>query len=84
MDAILGSHAIDPTLLRADAFEAFYAARKAALLGLVERAMGKAPTEASPVPAVGPFIRARDSKTASPDSWEPFAGTNEVGIDDFH
>lgn len=49
MDAILGSHVIDPTLLRGDAFEAFYAARKAALLGLVERAMGKAPTEASPV-----------------------------------
>jgi hypothetical protein len=49
MNAILGSHVIDPTLLRADAIEAFYGARKAALLGLVERAMGKASTEASPV-----------------------------------
>jgi hypothetical protein len=45
MDAILRSHAVDPALLRADAFDAFYAARKASLLSLVERAMGKAPTE---------------------------------------
>lgn len=43
MDSILRSHAIAPALLRADSFEAFYASRKAALLGLVERAMGKAP-----------------------------------------
>ena len=45
MDAILRSHAIDPGLLRADAFEAFYAAREAALLELVVNAMGKAPTD---------------------------------------
>ncbi len=45
MDAILRSHAIDPGLLRADSFEEFYLARKAALLNLVVRAMGKAPTE---------------------------------------
>ncbi|AUX20619.1 hypothetical protein SOCEGT47_010920 [Sorangium cellulosum] len=51
MDAILKSHVIAPALLRADSFEAFYAARKAALLGLVERAMGKAPTEALPIAA---------------------------------
>src|SRR5690606_28375296 len=38
MDAILRSHAIDPALLRADSFAAFYKARKAALLVLVERA----------------------------------------------
>ncbi len=48
MDGILKSHMIDPTLLRSDSFEAFYAARKAALLGLVEHAMGKAPAAASP------------------------------------
>jgi len=44
MDAILRSHVMDPSLLRVDSFEAFYSARKAALLGLVGRAMGKAPT----------------------------------------
>lgn len=47
MDAILESHRIDPALLRADDFQAFYAARKQALLALVERAMGKASAEAS-------------------------------------
>jgi len=45
MDAILRSHVIDPALLRADSFEEFYVARKAVLLDLVVRAMGKAPTE---------------------------------------
>ncbi|HRG99945.1 MAG TPA: DUF262 domain-containing protein [Polyangiaceae bacterium] len=49
MDAILKSHVIDPTLLRADSFDAFYAARKASLLGLVESAMGKVSADASPV-----------------------------------
>jgi hypothetical protein len=47
MDDILKSHVIDPALLRGDAFQAFYAARKAALLAIVERAMGKASSEAS-------------------------------------
>ncbi len=51
MDAILKSHMIDPTLLRADAFQAFYSERKVALLALVEGAMGKAPAEASSVVA---------------------------------
>lgn len=51
MDAILKSHAIEPSLLRADSFEAFYAARRATLLALIERAMGKAPTAAAPVSA---------------------------------
>jgi hypothetical protein len=49
MDVILRSHVVDPALLRGDSFEQFYAARKAALLGLVERAMGKAPVEATPI-----------------------------------
>jgi len=47
MDAILKSHMIDPALLRADSFQEFYSARKAALLTLVELAMGKASAEAS-------------------------------------
>jgi hypothetical protein len=42
MNAIAGSHLIDTTALRADDFHAFYKARKAALVKLVERAMGKA------------------------------------------
>lgn len=42
MDDILKSHVIDPALLRGDSYREFYAARKAALLAIVERAMGKA------------------------------------------
>ncbi len=49
MDAILKTHLIDPALLRADSFDAFYAARKKALLALVEHAMGKATGEALPM-----------------------------------
>lgn len=41
MDNILRSHAIEPALLRADDFHAFYAARKQALLVLIGEAMGK-------------------------------------------
>lgn len=51
MDEILKSHLIDPALLRADSFQAFYSARKAALLALVERAMGKAPVETNVIVA---------------------------------
>ena len=47
MDDILTSHFIDPALLRGDSFHEFYAARKAALLTIVERALGKASSEAS-------------------------------------
>lgn len=43
MDSILQSHLIEPSHLRADDFQAFYAARKTSLLRLVEGAMGKAP-----------------------------------------
>ena len=42
MNAIVGSHLIDTTALRADDFDSFYKSRKAALVKLVERAMGKA------------------------------------------
>ena len=42
MNAIVGSHLVDTTALRADDFDSFYKARKAALVKLVERAMGKA------------------------------------------
>lgn len=42
LDEILRSHRIEPALLRADDFDAFYAARKAELLEMIEGAMGKA------------------------------------------
>lgn len=41
MDDILRSHSIEPNHLRADHFDRFYAARRAALLALIEEAMGK-------------------------------------------
>jgi hypothetical protein len=41
MDAILRTHCIDPALLRSDDFDGFFRDRKATLLALVERAMGK-------------------------------------------
>lgn len=40
-NVILSSHLIDPDQLRSNDFAAFYQARKAALLSLVERALGK-------------------------------------------
>ncbi len=42
MNALLTSHRIDPSALRLDDFQAFYQARKLALLALIEKAMGKA------------------------------------------
>lgn len=42
LDEVLLSHEIVPTLLRGDDFESFMAARREALLGLIEGAMGKA------------------------------------------
>lgn len=42
LDQILASHEIDTHLLRADAFDAFTAARRERLLTLIEGAMGKA------------------------------------------
>ena len=41
IDAHLRSHLIDPNHLKADDFGAFLAARREALLGLIEKAMGK-------------------------------------------
>ncbi|MBJ6761441.1 DUF262 domain-containing protein [Myxococcaceae bacterium JPH2] len=51
MDAILKSHVIDPAQLRSDAFKSFYTTRKAALLAIVERAMGKVSAEVSGIVA---------------------------------
>lgn len=41
MDEILRSHVINPSLLRNDDFESFFAEREVALLDRIERAMGK-------------------------------------------
>jgi len=41
MNTILESHLIDAAALRADDFSLFYAARKAALISLIEKTMGK-------------------------------------------
>jgi hypothetical protein len=41
LDQHLATHLIDPALLRADDFEGFYAARREALLKLIEAATGK-------------------------------------------
>ena len=41
MDAILRTHCINPDLLRVDDFENFFRDRKAILLRLIERVMGK-------------------------------------------
>jgi hypothetical protein len=43
LDGFLQSHLIDPTLLRADLFEAFLEDRQRRLLALIEQATGKAP-----------------------------------------
>lgn len=42
MNALLHTHQVPAQHLRTDDFEAFYAARKASLLALIEQAMGKA------------------------------------------
>lgn len=41
LDGYLGSHLIDPVLVRGDSFEAFMADRQKRLLGLIEQATGK-------------------------------------------
>jgi len=41
LDEMLRSHAIEPTMLRCDDFEGFFAARTKALMELISKAMGK-------------------------------------------
>jgi hypothetical protein len=47
MNEILATHLISADALRADNFEAFFDARRKALLHLIGAAMGKAPTISS-------------------------------------
>lgn len=49
MDDILRTHLIDPTFLRTNQFQAFYAARKEALLKIIAQAMGKPVAQVSDV-----------------------------------
>lgn len=48
MDSILNSHFIEASKLREDDLNSFYQARKAALVKLIERAMGKSAANAPP------------------------------------
>ena len=51
MNSILATHYVDPATLRSDDFNAFHSARKAALVKIVERAMGKAAAASNQGPA---------------------------------
>jgi hypothetical protein len=51
MNEILASHVIDPTRLRLDDFNGFFAARESSLLDRIERAMGKPIARGVPEPA---------------------------------
>lgn len=50
LDDIVATHLIEPRYLRANNFDAFYAARSVALLGLIESAMGKRAVSAEAAP----------------------------------
>jgi len=54
-DEILRSHLIEPSLIRSDDFDAFFTARKAALLKLVADAMGKPVILGGEAPAEDPI-----------------------------
>jgi hypothetical protein len=47
MDQILATHLVPSAALRADDFEAFFEARRQALIDLISGAMGKAPAVAA-------------------------------------
>lgn len=50
LDDIVATHLVEPKHLRANDFDAFYAARSVALLGLIETAMGKRAVSAEAAP----------------------------------
>lgn len=54
MDEILRTHLIEPSFLRVDEFDAFFEGRKAGLLRLIERAMGKQAIVTDQPPAEDP------------------------------
>jgi hypothetical protein len=52
IDKLIATHRIDPTALRAGAFDAYFSRRKAALLGLIGDAMGQDPVLTKEAPNV--------------------------------
>jgi hypothetical protein len=66
IDQLVRSHLLDPALMRADQFDAFLAARREALLTLIEQAMGKSAYrgEASDEP-IGEIVDDADVRDAS-------------------
>ena len=65
LDAVVRTHAIEPATLRADDFDAFFAARAAALLEVIETAMGK------------PVVRTGEATGEQADAPEDFAIEDE-------
>lgn len=63
LDKVLATHLLDPSTLRAADFDAFFASRRAALIGLIAEAMGK--------PVVEDLTPARSSPTPPPTRLRP-------------
>lgn len=57
MDGHVRSHMVDPALLRADHFDAFFRARKEALIAKIEQVMGKAVIRSAETPFVGSDVK---------------------------
>jgi hypothetical protein len=79
-DKIVATHLIDPGALRAADFDAFFAARRAALLALVSKAMGKS---VSDVDAAGETPAAYVDVEPEPDDTvldDPVPDETELGI----
>jgi hypothetical protein len=71
MNAILNTHLINPSHVRANDFDAFYEARKEALLNLIAREMGKQLLPATA--AAEPLEDEDDEEEALEDTLEPRA-----------
>ncbi len=67
MDEILATHSIDPVLLRTDNFEEFFRQRKAALLALIELAMGKQAVTSTEAPPNDEFDEDDSDLNPTPD-----------------
>ena len=72
LDGYLASHGLDPTLLRADDFEAFMADRETRLLAMISKATGHAIVRADSVPEEGEDVLQDDEgfDLPSPDTEE--------------
>jgi len=72
LDDYLASHGLDPTLLRADDFEAFMADRETRLLAMISKATGHAIVRADSIPEEGEDVLQDDEgfDLPSPDTEE--------------